>query len=137
MTVPLWCLLAFAAWTVGLVFSVITWRSVMVLRGIKQANEFMAGVPHGPDLYWRLNRAHMNAVENLTVFGAIVLVAHAAGVNGGMFAQLAQVYVGARVVQSIAHVTSNAVGVVYVRFSALVVQLACAAGMIGIVVASR
>ena len=119
-----------------LVLGVVTWRSVMVLRGEKQANEFLAGVPHGPDLYWRLNRAHLIAVENLPVLAAIVLVAHIAGVRSSTFDTLAIVHLAARVVQTICHLASNAVPVVMVRFTALVVQLGCLVGMLGIIVKS-
>ena len=89
MTIPLWCLTGFAAWTLLLVFSVISWRSVMVLRGQKLPNEFTPGVPHGPELYWRINRAHLNAAENLPVLAAVVLVAHLTGVRSGVFDTLA------------------------------------------------
>jgi uncharacterized MAPEG superfamily protein len=130
MTIPLWCLTGFAAWTLLLVFSVISWRSVMVLRGQKLPNEFTPGVPHGPELYWRINRAHLNAAENLPVLAAVVLVAHLTGVRSGVFDTLAIVHLSARVVQTTCHLASNAVPVVLVRFSALVVQLVCLAGML-------
>lgn len=136
MTIPLWCLTGFAAWTLLLVFGVISWRSLMVLRGEKAANEFLAGVPHGPDLYWRLNRAHLNAVENLPLLAAIVLVAHLAGVRSGTFDAAAIVHLGARVVQTLCHLASNAVPVVMVRFTGLVVQLGCLAGMLVVMVSS-
>ena len=134
MTTPLWCLLGFAAWTLLLVLGVVTWRSAMVLRGEKAANEFLAGVPHGPELYWRLNRAHLNAVENLPVLAAIVLVAHVAGVQSGAFDALALVHLGARVVQTLCHLASNAVPVVMVRFTGLMVQLGCLVGMVAVLV---
>lgn len=134
MTTPLWCLLGFAAWTLLLVFAVVTWRSVMVLRGDKRANEFMAGVPHGPDLYWRLNRAHLNAAENLPLLGAVVVVATFAHVDTPLLSLLAQVHLGARITQTTCHLASNAVTVVYVRFTSLVVQVLCLAGMIAEIV---
>jgi uncharacterized MAPEG superfamily protein len=130
MTVPLWCLLGFATWTLLLVLGVVSWRSVMVLRGDKRANEFMAGVPHGPDLYWRLNRAHLNAVENLPLLGAVIFVATHAQVDTPLFSLLCEVHLAARVCQTTAHLASNAVGVVYVRFTSLVTQVVCLAAMI-------
>ncbi len=129
MTIPLWCLLGFAAWTLLLVLGVVTWRSVMVLRGEKQANEFTAGVPHGPVLYWRLNRAHLNAVENLPVLATVVIVATLVHVQNTTFDALSEVHLGARIVQTCCHLTSNAVTVVHVRFTALLVQLGCLAWM--------
>jgi uncharacterized MAPEG superfamily protein len=135
MTVPLWCLLGFTSWTLLLVCGVATWRTVMVLRRERRANEFTAGVPHGPDLYWRLNRAHLNAVENLPVLAAVVLIATHVNLQSARFDQLAEVHLGARVVQTCCHLASNAVPVVLVRFSALVVQLGCLACMIREIVA--
>lgn len=137
MTIPLWCLLGFAAWTLLLVVAVIGWRSAEVLLGRRRANEFTGGVPHGGALYWRLNRAHLNAAENLPLIAAVVLVAHVAGHRSAAFDTLAVVHLGARVAQSSFHVASNAVPVALLRFSALVVQLACLAGMIGLLVASH
>lgn len=53
-----------------------------------------------PQSLWaqRLMRAHANAVENLVVFAALVLVAHAAGVSNGATATACVVYFWARVV---------------------------------------
>jgi uncharacterized MAPEG superfamily protein len=93
-------------------------------------------MPHGPELYWRINRAHLNAAENLPVLAALVLVAHVTGVRSGVFDTLAIVHLSARVVQTSCHLASNAVPVVLVRFSALVVQLACLAGMVLQIVAN-
>jgi uncharacterized MAPEG superfamily protein len=129
MTIPLWCLLGFTAWTVLLVIGVIGWRTAMVLGRKKRANEFTPGVPHGPDLYWRLNRAHLNAVENLPILAVIILIATHLHLQSATFDHLAEVHLGARVVQTCCHLASNAVPVVLVRFTALVVQLACFAWM--------
>jgi len=46
----------------------------------------------------RMKAAHANAVENLVVFGALVLVAHAAGVSNSVTATACIVYFWARVV---------------------------------------
>lgn len=51
----------------------------------------------------RLMRAHDNAVENLVVFAALVLVANAAGVTNGVVAGAAVVYFWARVVHAAAY----------------------------------
>ena len=58
--------------------------------------------PHSP---WaqRLMKAHTNAVENLVVFAALVLLAHAAGVTGGAIATAAVIYFWARVVHAVAY----------------------------------
>lgn len=64
----------------------------------------------------RLKRAHANAVENLVVFAALLLVAQIAGVNGAVTAAAAQIYFWARLV----HVLSYAAGIVLVRTLAFV-----------------
>jgi len=51
----------------------------------------------------RLMRAHDNAVENLVVFAALVLVANAAGVSNSAVATAAVVYFWARVVHAVAY----------------------------------
>ena len=123
MTTPLWCLLGFAGWMIFLVLCLAVVRVGQVLRGKKQANEFPSGIPHGSPREWRLNRAHMNTAENLPIFATVVLVGSLAGVSGATFATLAQVCLGARMVQSIVHVSSNAVMAVNLRFAALAAQL--------------
>jgi len=51
----------------------------------------------------RLMRAHDNAVENLVVFAALVLVANAVGISNGVVAGAAVVYFWARVVHEVAY----------------------------------
>ena len=51
----------------------------------------------------RLMRAHDHAVENLVVFAALVLVAHAAGISNGVVAGAAVVYFWARLVHAVAY----------------------------------
>lgn len=51
----------------------------------------------------RLMRAHSNAIENLAVFAALVLVAHAAGISNGAIATASMVYFWARVVHVLAY----------------------------------
>ena len=130
MTTPMWCLLGFAAWTLLLLAGVLGWRAVDVLRGVKRSNEFPSGVPHGTDLYWRLNRAHLNCTENLPVLGAVVLVGTFAGLGRAEnFALAAQIYLAARVAQTTFHLSSNAAMVVNLRFTAQCTQVGMLAWM--------
>ncbi len=59
------------------------------------ANETPQSPPHAP---WaqRAMAAHKNAVENLVVFAPAVLVAHLAGVSGGVTTTAAMLYFFAR-----------------------------------------
>lgn len=65
------------------------------------------GYPENPKAQspWarRLIKAHANAVENLVVFAALVLAAHAAGVSNGVTAGAAMLYFWARVVHVVAY----------------------------------
>jgi uncharacterized MAPEG superfamily protein len=52
----------------------------------------------------RSKRAHMNLVENLPVFAAIVLVAYVAGMANPMTAMGAQIFFWARIVMAVGHI---------------------------------
>ncbi len=127
MTTSLYCLVGWCAWALLLVLAIGLARVTQVLTGKKRPNEFPSGVPHGSDMYWRLNRAHMNCIENLPIFAALVLVAALAHVNVGGLAELA---LAARVVQSLAHVSSGRSLVVNLRFTAFLAQAGCFGVMI-------
>lgn len=75
----------------------------LAVRGLMDA----VGYPDNPKPQspWaiRLQKAHGNAVENLVVFAALVLVAHAAGISNETTACAAQLYFWARVVHAVAY----------------------------------
>jgi len=125
MTVPMWALLAFAAWTLFLLtltVGVYRWREI--LAGRKAISGFPADPVDGADWYRRGTRAHANCIENLPVFGAIVVALNASGVGGSLVDYLSIGIVIARVCQSTVHVClvqGNAA--VAVRFSFFSVQL--------------
>jgi len=122
MTESLYCLVAFAAWACLLVTAIACARTFQVLTGKKRANEFPGGVQHGGDMYWRLNRAQVNTVENLPIFATLVLTAHLLHVDVTL---LAKIVIGARVAQSLIHISSGGVMAVTLRFTAYVIQVAC------------
>jgi uncharacterized MAPEG superfamily protein len=132
-------LLGFALWTLGLLMFTVgvhRWRSI--LGGKASIHEFPADAPSGPDWYKRATRAHLNCIENLPVFAAIVFVASAAGVRGPPLDALGVAILCARVVQTITHVgfvqTARAVSV---RFTFFSVQLVAMLAMIVIVLTRR
>ena len=133
MTTPLWCLVGFVAWTLVLLLAIAFTRVGAVLTGAKKANEFPSGVPHGGDAYWRLNRAHMNCLENLPIFGALVLVAAVAGLRAPLLDTVAKTYLAARIGQSVTHVVSGSVIAVNVRFTFFLVQVACLIWMLRVI----
>ena len=130
MTTPLWCLVGFVVWTLVLLLAIAGVRVGAVLRGEKRANEFPSGVPHGGDAYWRLNRAHLNCLENLPIFASVVLVATVAGIRAAALDTLARTYLAARIGQSITHVSSGGIIAVNVRFAFFAVQVACLIGFL-------
>jgi uncharacterized MAPEG superfamily protein len=130
----LFCLVGFAAWAVLLVLTVGLLRTMDVLGGKKRSNEFPSGVPHGGDRYWRINRAHINTVENLPIFAALVLTGAVTHVASPMFERLPELVLGARVVQSLVHISSGSALAVNLRFTAFLVQLGCFLAMAAILV---
>lgn len=115
----------YALWAMFLVLSIGAARVSQVASGKTQVTGFTAGVPHGPDRYWRLNRAHLNTVENLPIFATVVLAGVAAGAVDATFNMLAIIVVCARAVQSLIHIMSGSAGAINLRFSAYVVQIVC------------
>ena len=134
MTTPLYALMGFFFWTMALLLAIAAVRVSKVLAGAAAPNSFPAGVPHGSDAYWRLNRAHANCLENLPLFAAVVLVGATAGIESSTFDMLARVYVAARIPQSLAHISSGSNLAVNVRFAFFATQLVCILWMALIVV---
>lgn len=69
----------------------------------------------------RMKSAHYNAVENLVVFAALVLVAHAAGVSNEVTVMASAAYFWARVI----HFAAYAFAIPWVRTLAFVAGFAC------------
>lgn len=132
MTPPLASLLFFVVWTILLLLSVGGVRVWQIARGEKKPSEFPGDVPHGGDAYRRLNRAHLNCVENLPLFAAVVLAAAVLGVDNGWLDRLAVVSVVARVGQSTTHIVSGSDRAVQVRFGFFGIQVVCLLTMLAI-----
>src|SRR5262245_2526091 len=136
MPTPIWALLGFASWTVLLLlFTVGVYRWTRILSGRVPIREFRADRVEGDDFYKRAMRAHANCVENLPVFGAIVLALYASGIDSRAADAVSLAILAARVLQSAVHVSfeqSNAM--VSVRFSFYFVQIAGFVWLIAIVV---
>lgn len=95
--------------------------NTIAVRGLVNA----VGYPENPAPLagWaqRLKAAHYNAVENLVVFAALVLIANAAGVSNDTTVMAAQVYFWARLV----HAVSYALGIPWVRTLAFAAGFVC------------
>jgi uncharacterized membrane protein YecN with MAPEG domain len=130
---PIAALVLFALWSMTLVLAVGIWRTSLVFAGRATANSFVPGAPHGSDTYWRLNRAHLNAVENLPIFGVLVLSGSFLQVPDILFQILPSLILYARVAQSLIHIASGSVFAVTLRFLAYGVQLVSMIVLAGIV----
>ena len=136
MTIPMWMLLGFATWTLMLLMATVgVYRWVNILFWKAPIASFRSDQLEGEDWYRRGTRAHANCVENLPVFGAIVLVISAIGVNGPVVDSLCTIVLIARIVQSLVHVSHvQTDAFVAVRFSFFSVQLVCFLALIVMVV---
>ncbi|MEE1612448.1 MAPEG family protein [Microvirga sp. CF3016] len=131
MTVPQWALLGFAVWTLLVLFGTVgVYRWSRILTGRVRISEWQAGSPQGSDWYQRAMRAHMNCVENLPVFAAIVLCATAAGADSRLLDLLAGAILVARICQTTVHLTFTPSDLAAsVRFAFFFVQAICMLAM--------
>jgi uncharacterized MAPEG superfamily protein len=136
MTIPIWMLLGFATWTVLLLMATVgVYRWMEILLGRNRIGAFRSDQVEGADWYRRSMRAHANCIENLPVFGAIVLALCASGVSGPAVDRLSMAVLAARVVQStihVSHVQTDAF--VSARFSFFCVQLVAFLALIVLIV---
>ena len=125
MTVPVWALLGFAVWTVLLLLGTVgVYRWSRILTGRVPIRDFRADQVEGEDWYRRAMRAHANCVENLPVFGAIVLALQVSGIHGTAVNGVSIAILVTRIAQSLVHVifaqTNTAVSV---RFAFFLIQI--------------
>lgn len=127
-------LIGFTAWTLLLVFVVFNWRFFEVLRG-RPANSWIRGaaVP-SPGFITRVEHAHLNCVENLPVFAAIVIAAHLLE-RTGVVDDVGAFVLYARIAQSTVHMIGVSHWLVFVRANFYAVQLLLFAFMLWSLVA--
>jgi uncharacterized MAPEG superfamily protein len=127
MTIPVWVLLGFAGWTLIVLLTTIgVYRWSRILTGRAQIHEFRSGVPHEKDWYRRAMRAHANCVENLPVYGAIVLALVVSNLNSCTLDVLALALLASRVVQTVTHIGFEESSIaVSIRFTFFIIQFIC------------
>ena len=125
MTIPMWMLLGFSTWTLLLLMATVgVYRWVRILFSNVPIASFRSDQLEGEDWYRRGTRAHANCVENLPVFGVIVFVISALGVDGPAVSYLSIIVLIARVCQSLVHVSHVQTDrFVAVRFTFFCLQL--------------
>ena len=87
------------------------------------ANAFVPDNSNLSPFMQRLARAHANCVEGLPIFGGLMIVATLAG-RSAVTDSMAYPFLGARIVQSLVHLSSVSSAAVVVRFSAFSLQMA-------------
>lgn len=115
--------LKYLAWTA--LFTALMWvpyiLNMIMVRGIADA----VGYPENPKPLagWasRMKAAHYNAVENLVVFAALVLVAHAAGVSNETTVMASAIFFWARLI----HFAAYSFKVPWVRTLTFVAGFGC------------
>jgi hypothetical protein len=127
MTIPQWVLLAFAGWTLAILFGTVgVYRWSKILSGQIRISAWRADQIQGCEWYRRAMRAHMNCVENLVVYGAIVLCATTAQVTGLLLNAASVVFLAARMLQSTTHIALEQTDrVTALRFGFFFAQVVC------------
>jgi uncharacterized MAPEG superfamily protein len=124
MPIPVWILLGFAVWTLLLLFATVgVYRWSRILTGRMAISAWRADEQQGSDWYRRAMRAHMNCVENLPIYTAIVVALLAAGVASPIVDWLAIAILVARISQSTIHFSREQTNLVAsIRFTLFFVQ---------------
>ena len=123
MNPALHALAGFAGWTILLTLIMATNRMANMFGGAKiPINKFSPSGEDLPGFGHRLTRAHMNCVENLPTFAALVA---AAGLSGqfGVMEGTAMYVLYARIVQSVVHMISTSPAMVWIRATCFFIQV--------------
>lgn len=125
MTPTLVALTGFVSWSLLLLVLMEALRSWLVVSGSVPANGFDPDNSGLSPFMQRLARAHANCVEGLPLFGGLMLIAVVAD-RSAVTDPFAYVFLGARILQSVIHLSSLSAVAVTLRFSAFAVQMAIA-----------
>lgn len=122
MNPTLTALVGFLAWSLFLLVLMEGIRSKLVLTKAVAANAFTPDNSNLSPFMQRLARAHANCIEGLPIFGGLMLVAVLAG-KASITDPLAYLLLGARILQSVIHLSSLSAAAVTLRFWAFAVQM--------------
>jgi uncharacterized MAPEG superfamily protein len=124
MPIPVWVLLGFAAWTLFILFTTVgVYRWSRILTGRTLIAAWRADEQQGGEWYRRAIRAHLNCVENLPVYTAIVVALLTAHVTSLILDGLAITILVARICQSSIHLLVEQTNAVAgIRFAFFFVQ---------------
>ncbi|TVP53978.1 MAG: MAPEG family protein [Halomonadaceae bacterium] len=117
-------LLLYVIWTIILALSYAGPRVPQVLAGSKSANHWERGkASDDAPLLQRAKSAHLNSLENLPLFAALVLIAAVTQQNA-VVDSLAGIVIAARVGQGIVHMIGTSFILVLLRATLFLTQLA-------------
>jgi uncharacterized MAPEG superfamily protein len=131
MPIPVWVLLGFAAWTLLLLLSTVgTYRWSRILTGQVAISAWRADEQQGDDWYRRAIRAHLNCLETLPIYAAVVIALLTAHVTSQILDGLAITILAARVCQSLVHLLLEQTDIVAaIRFAFFFIQAICIIAM--------
>jgi uncharacterized MAPEG superfamily protein len=115
-------LIGFAIWTLLLVLTAVGWRVLEVLRGRSADSWTRGSTTPRPAFITRTEHAHLNCIESLPVFGAIVLAAAAMG-KSTLTDSFAPLVLYARMAQSVTHMIGVSHLLVLARATFFAVQV--------------
>lgn len=115
-------LTGFVAWSLFLLVLMEAIRSKLVLTKAVAPNGFKPDNSNLSPFMQRLARAHANCVEGLPIFGGLMLIAVVTG-RTSITDTLAYVFLAARVLQSVIHLSSLSALAVTLRFTAFALQM--------------
>ncbi|MFZ2208165.1 MAG: MAPEG family protein [Porticoccaceae bacterium] len=119
----LYALTGFAGWTLILMLIMTTNRMLNSFGGPKiPMNKFSATGEDLPGFGQRVTRAHLNCLENLPVFAALVAATMLSG-QFGVMENTAMYVLYARIAQSVVHLISASLPMVLVRGSFFFIQV--------------
>ena len=102
MTIELWALVASAIWSLSLTGPITLGRSLTpggVTWGMSNREE----EPSFPHWVKRAERAHLNSLENLAPFIALITAVHLSNASGALSEVAAVTFVGARMAHSLCY----------------------------------
>lgn len=128
MTLPLWGLVIFILWTIGVVtlLLIVRIRHLAAGGGIKDF-----GTPNDASLLWRLFRVHSNLIENLPLYLGVVFLLTVRGTSGVAINVLVSVYITFRLLHSVIHMVGADPTL---RLLSLVIQFGCLIGLTGLAI---
>ena len=117
--------LLYAAWTLLLpIIYAGTIRVPAIAAGRKRADHWERGRPSDdPPMLQRAKHAHLNCTENFAVFAAVVIIAALLG-KIAIADALAGYVLGARVAQSVVHMTGTSLPLIALRGTFYFIQVA-------------